>query len=310
MLKKFYLIGLFLDIKKINGMNLNGVVENNSKYSVNYSSNLNVDICIKNIILNNLDFLPVEDRDKILKIMKLIYNYFVDLKIYDNLKKEEVSQCLLNLKNNEELQIIIIRGIASSGKSSVSKEFIKINYEKNKKIYPYFTFEDFFLFVLLDKEYLVDGKDENAFSIERDKDGNIISFHISKFLLEKYLNYQNVLELFIKYFDQFVIDGNFINIEDITLLIKKIAHFAEKNNRKVKIDIVSLKTPLNIAIEREKKRDVDRTVGFSNFQFKPYENSLKNMKSISSNNNNIEINKNIIISTEKKNPEDIVKEMI
>ena len=111
-----------------------------------------------------------------------------------------------NFQNSQDPTLIIIRGPASSGKSSISKYFMKLinNIDKEyNQIHenPFFLFpyEDLLLFHMMDKDFLVNGeKNHNGFQIERNKNGDIINFTGSPWAFKLYKTYQNTLCNYVK----------------------------------------------------------------------------------------------------------------
>ena len=185
---------------------------------------------------------------------------------YKNLKK--------NSYNNGDLPtLIIIRGVASSGKSSISKHLMKLinNHIHHINSNPFFLFpyEDLLLFHMMDEDFLVSGKKNHmGFKITRNKEGHIIDFKGTPWALKLYETYQNTINNYIENDFNIICEGNFINIDNIKNLLEKIT-------RPYNIFIFSLHVPLDLLEKREKNRK-DRNEGFSRLQFSVYEESLKN----------------------------------
>ena len=170
--------------------------------------------------------------------------------------------------------LIIIRGPASSGKSSISKHFMKlINNNRLNKEYtnPFFLFpyEDLLLFHMMDSNFLVNGKESHrGFQIERNNKGDIVDFKGSKWAFKLYETYQDTLTNYIKGNFNIICEGNFINIENIKVILEKL-------NKNYKVVIFSLNVGLDLLEAREKNRG-DRDEGFAKLQFNSYQETLKN----------------------------------
>lgn len=178
-----------------------------------------------------------------------------------------------NLKSKDPI-LIIIRGPASSGKSSVAKDLMKtINEISNDHIYnnPFFLFpyEDLLLFHMMDSNFLVNGKESiRGFNIKRDEEENIIDFQGSSWALKLYETYQNTLYSYTNNNFNIICDGNFINLDNIKNLLKKLNNY--------RVIICSLNVPLEILEKRESNR-IDRDRGFAKLQFNTYQETLKNI---------------------------------
>lgn len=199
---------------------------------------------------------------------------------------------------NTKPMIIIIRGPASSGKSTISKKLIEQLFIENKTIFTYFTTEDFFLFQMLHKNYLVSGnKNKEGFSIVRDINGDIIEFKASELCTKLYMRYPLLLTEYVNFKLNIIIDGNLLTPESLNDILKLIPE-------NYHIKIISLETSLNTLEEREKSRG-DRDIGFSRFQYEQYKKSM-NIKPHITDNKNIH---EITYKTDNKNTDKIVFEI-
>jgi tRNA uridine 5-carbamoylmethylation protein Kti12 len=181
-----------------------------------------------------------------------------------------------NTSNGLGPTLIILRGPASSGKSTISKDLMKLLNEKSdENIYnnPFFLFpyEDLLLFNMMDSDFLVNGKKTHrGFKIQRNSHGDIIDFTCSDWASRLYETYKNTINNYLEGNFNIICEGNFINIESIKDLIKRVKEI----NKDYKIKIFSLNVPLEILEKREKARK-DRDKGFAKLQFFSYEETLK-----------------------------------
>lgn len=184
-----------------------------------------------------------------------------------------------NLHENHlnEPTLIIIRGPASSGKSSVGKHLMKLinnmaHNESSNHLHdnPFFLFpyEDLLLFHMMDGDFLVNGKKSHkGFHIERNENGDIIDFKGSPWAFKLYETYQNTLNNYMENNFNIICEGNFLNIENIKNTFKKYQTY--------KIVIFSLNLSLELLEKRENNRN-DRDKGFAKLQFDFYQSTLKN----------------------------------
>jgi chloramphenicol 3-O-phosphotransferase len=161
----------------------------------------------------------------------------------------------INYKNNT---IILIRGTASSGKSTTA------HYVADKLTEPFLIFstEDLLFFHMIPEKYLVHGSScEKGFSLERDAKNNIIKVSASAWGAEVYSLYQTTLGIYTKSGLNILCEGNFTTEDSI----KNILQYITENYR---IYIFSLKVPLEILEKREKnvRKDIPRASGFAKHQ--------------------------------------------
>ena len=146
--------------------------------------------------------------------------------------------------------IIIIRGPASSGKSTLARELV----EKLSRTII-FSVEDTIFFQMMAKRSLINGLD-SEFIIEN----NIVS--CSTWAYEVYMTHLKTIENYLKAGINIICEGNLIeNLNDILNLIP--THY--------KILIVGLHIPLETLQERESLRD--RDIGFAQHQFSLFQSS-------------------------------------
>jgi len=152
--------------------------------------------------------------------------------------------------------LIIIRGTASSGKSSVCELLI----EKPSIPFILFSMEDILFFHMLPKKYLVNGaQNKEGYWIERNSQGHIEKVYASEWGQKIYLIHESTLFNYTQAGMNIICDGNFCHKESLLSLLKYVPD-------DYKIYIFSMMVPLETLENREKERGLERVVGFARHQ--------------------------------------------
>ena len=155
-----------------------------------------------------------------------------------------------------EKVLIIIRGTASSGKSSVCELLI----EKPSIPFILFSMEDMLFFHMLPKKYLVDGShSKEGYGIERNSKGHIEKVYASEWGQKIYLLHQSTLENYTRSGINIICDGNFCHKESLLALLDYVPD-------DYKIYLFSISAPLEVLETREKQRGKERVPGFARHQ--------------------------------------------
>jgi chloramphenicol 3-O-phosphotransferase len=167
-----------------------------------------------------------------------------------------INNFLQSQKSYKSKIFIIIRGTASSGKSTTSMVL------GNLIPIPFVIFhcEDTLFFHMVPSEYLVNGsRSKEGYSLERNSKGDIINVCASDWGSELYMLHTSTLQTYTAAGLNIICEGNFSNEENL----KNILQYVPDD---YSIFIFSLEVSLKILEEREYKRLHERAVGFAKHQ--------------------------------------------
>lgn len=154
--------------------------------------------------------------------------------------------------------LIIIRGTASSGKSTISHIL------GNLITMPFMIFhcEDTLFFDMIPSDYLVNGKrSKEGYYLERNEEGDITNVSASNWAAEMYQLHTSALHIYTQAGMNIICDSNLSDKNSLKNLLQYVPH-------NYSIYIFSLVVPLSILEEREQLRanNNERTIGFAKHQ--------------------------------------------